>query len=149
MLAIQSYTEAIRYTEADRELLTFVSRHVASAIDRKRAADALRESEAKFRTLADTAPAAIFIYQGDQFRYANEATAAISGYSREEFLKLPSFWEIVHPESIEEVKRRGLAEAARRERAEPLRGEDHPQGRRRALARLLGGRHRVRRASPR
>ena len=110
VLAIQSYTEAIRYTEADRELLTFVSRQVASAIDRKRAADALRESEAKFRTLADTAPAAIFIYQGDQFRYANEATAAISGYSREEFLKLPSFWEIVHPESIEEVKRRGLAE---------------------------------------
>ncbi len=109
VLAIQSYTEAIRYTEADRELLTFVSRQVASAIDRKRAADALRESEAKFRTLADTAQAAIFIYQGDQFRYANAATAAISGYSREEFLKLPSFWEIFHPESIEEVKRRALA----------------------------------------
>jgi len=117
VLAIQSYTEAIRYTEADRELLTFVSRHVAAAIDRKRAADALRESEEKFRTLADTAPAAIFIYQGDQFRYANEATAAISGYSREEFLKLSSFWEIVHPESIEEVQQRGQAR---------LRGEDVP-----------------------
>ncbi len=109
VLAIQSYSEAIRYSEADRELLTFVSRHVALAIDRTRAAEALRESEGKFRTLADTAPAAIFIYQGEEFRYANEATAAISGYSREEFLRLPSFWTIVHQESIEEAQRRGLA----------------------------------------
>ncbi len=109
VLAVQSYTEAIRYAESDLELLTFVSRHVAAAIDRRRAADKLRESEEKFRTLADTAPAAIFIYQGDSFRYANEATAAISGYTREEFLKLPSFWAIVHPDSAEDVQRRGLA----------------------------------------
>jgi diguanylate cyclase (GGDEF)-like protein/PAS domain S-box-containing protein len=108
VLAVQSYTESIRFSAADRELLTFVSRHVAAAIDRKRAADALRESETKFRTLAETAPAAIFIYQGEQFLYANEATAAITGFSREEFLKLPSFWEIVHPDFREEVKRRGL-----------------------------------------
>jgi PAS domain S-box-containing protein len=112
ILAVQSYTESIRFTPADCDLLTFVSRHVASAIDRKRAADALRESEAKFRTLADTAPAAIFIYQGDRFRYANEATAAISGFSREEFLELPSFWDLVHPDFREEVKRRGLARQA-------------------------------------
>jgi diguanylate cyclase (GGDEF)-like protein/PAS domain S-box-containing protein len=104
VLAVQSYTEAIRYGAGDLELLTFVSRHVAAAIDRKRAADALRESEEKFRTLADTAPAAIFIYQGDGFRYANEAAASITGYTREEFLKLSSFWEIVHPDSAEEAR---------------------------------------------
>ncbi len=109
VVAVQSYTESVRFTEADREILTFVSRHIASAIDRKRAQDALRESEAKFRTLADTAPAAIFIYQGSQFLYANEATAAISGYSREEFLALPSFWEILHPEHRDEVEQRGIA----------------------------------------
>ncbi len=108
VLAVQSYTESIRFTAQDRELLTFVSRHVGSAIDRKRSEDALRESEAKFRTLADTAPAAIFIYQGTRFLYANEATAAISGYSRDEFLSLPSFWEILHPEHRDEVRRLGL-----------------------------------------
>jgi len=108
VLAVQSYAETIRFSAADRELLTFVSRHIASVIDRKRAQDALRESEAKFRTLADTAPAAIFIYQGDRFLYANEATAAISGYTRDEFLALPSFWEIVHPDHREEVRQRGL-----------------------------------------
>jgi diguanylate cyclase (GGDEF)-like protein/PAS domain S-box-containing protein len=109
VVAVQSYSESIRFSERDRELLTFVSRHIAAAIDRKRAQVALRESEEKFRTLADTAPAAIFIYQGSRFLYANEATAAISGYSREEFLALPSFWEILHPEHREEVQRRGLA----------------------------------------
>jgi diguanylate cyclase (GGDEF)-like protein/PAS domain S-box-containing protein len=108
VLAVQSYSERIRFSAADLELLTFVSRHIAAAIDRKRGADALRESESKFRTLADTAPAAIFIYQGERFRYANQATAAISGYSREEFLALPSFWSLVHPDFREEAKRRGL-----------------------------------------
>ena len=38
-------------------------RHGAQA-GRETAADALRESEERFRTLADTAPCAIFIYQG-------------------------------------------------------------------------------------
>ncbi len=109
VLVVQSYTESLRYVEADRDLLTFVSRHIAAVIDRRRSEVALRESEEKFRTLADTAPAAIFIYQGKQFLYANEATAAITGYPRDEFLALPSFWEILHPEDRDEVRRRGLA----------------------------------------
>ena len=79
MIVVQSYEESARYTETDREILTFVSQHVATALDRKRAADALRESEARFRTLAETAPCAIFIYQGDGFRYANPAAASITG----------------------------------------------------------------------
>ena len=109
VLVVQSYTENLRYAEADRDLLTFVSRHIATVIDRRRSEEALRESEQKFRTLADTAPAAIFIYQGTRFLYANEATAAITGYPRDEFLALPTFWEILHPDDKDEVQRRGLA----------------------------------------
>ena len=109
VLVVQSYTESLRYAEADRDLLTFVSRHIAAVIDRRRSEEALRESEQKFRTLADTAPAAIFIYQGTRFLYANEATAAITGYPRDEFLALPTFWEILHPDDKDEVQRRGLA----------------------------------------
>src|SRR6185436_13084602 len=84
VLAVQSYDRTVRYGETELDLLTFVSQHVAAAIDRKRAADALRESEARFRTLAETAPCAIFIYQDDGFRYANPAAASITGYNREE-----------------------------------------------------------------
>jgi PAS domain S-box-containing protein len=49
----------------------------------------LRESEAKFRTLAESTSTAILIYQGDDWVYANPAA--------EEMLKM-HFWEIVHPE---------------------------------------------------
>ena len=107
-LVLQSYDEAVRYTEGDKDMLSLLSRDVASTLDRKMALDALRESEERFRTLADTAPCAIFIYQGTSFRYANEATASISGYSRDE-LEGMDFWEMVHPDIREIVRRRGLA----------------------------------------
>ncbi len=41
-----------------------------------------RESEARFRTLTDTAPCAIFMYQGARVVYANAFTEELTGYSR-------------------------------------------------------------------
>jgi diguanylate cyclase (GGDEF)-like protein/PAS domain S-box-containing protein len=107
VLAVQSYDRP-RFSDNDRDLLTFVSQHVATAIDRKQAADALRASEARFRTLAETTPCAIFIYQDGRFTYANGATSAITGYSRDEFLHL-GFWDVVHPDFRPLVQARGLA----------------------------------------
>jgi PAS domain S-box-containing protein len=43
-LVVQSYTEGVRYTEAELEILQFVSVQVAMAIESKRADDALRAS---------------------------------------------------------------------------------------------------------
>ena len=108
VLAVQSYDESIRYTEDDLKLLAFVSRQVATALDRKQAEDALKESEARFRTLADTAPCAIFIYQGTQIVYANEFMESLSGYSREE-LRDMNFWDTVHPDFRNLVRLRGMA----------------------------------------
>jgi diguanylate cyclase (GGDEF)-like protein/PAS domain S-box-containing protein len=115
VLAVQTYDERLRLTEADRELLTFVSQHVAVAMDRAGAAEALRESETRFRTLADTAPCAIVILKGTDFLYANAAAAAISGYSRDELQRM-SFWELVHPDVRNEVREQALA----REHGEPV-----------------------------
>jgi len=39
VLVVQSYREEVRYTEADRDLLSYVSRHIAEAIDRQRKED--------------------------------------------------------------------------------------------------------------
>ena len=39
VLVLQSYREEIRYSEADRDLLSFVSHHIAEAIDRQRKED--------------------------------------------------------------------------------------------------------------
>jgi len=71
--------------------------------ERKRAEGALRESEEKFRILAETNAAAIVIFQGEKFCYVNPATEALTGYSKEELLK-KNFVDFIHPEFRELVK---------------------------------------------
>ncbi|TCK39522.1 diguanylate cyclase/phosphodiesterase [Paraburkholderia sp. BL8N3] len=41
VLAVQSYSPLVRYSQRDQELLTFVSRHIDTALSRRRAAEAL------------------------------------------------------------------------------------------------------------
>lgn len=75
--------------------------------ERRKAENALKESEAKFRVLTETAPSAIFIFRGNNMIYANPATEILSGYSYEEILEM-RFWDIVHPDFKELAKNRGL-----------------------------------------
>lgn len=70
------------------------------------ATHSLQESEAKFRSLAETAPAVIFIHQGGKFLYANAASISMIGYSREEFLTM-DFWSVTHPDDREMIIERG------------------------------------------
>ncbi len=70
------------------------------------ATHSLQESEEKFRSLAETAPAAIFIHQGGRFLYANAASVSMIGYTREEFLSM-DFWGVTHPDDRETVIQRG------------------------------------------
>ena len=96
---------------------------VASAIDiteRKCIESALRESEQKFRVLAETMPSAIFIFQKDRFIYVNQATEKITGYSRDELLAM-NFWDWIHPDYQGLVREYGRAR--RRELPVPARYE--------------------------
>ncbi len=72
------------------------------------ATQSLRESEAKFRTLAETTTAAIFIHQGQKLVYANSAGETMIGYTREELLQ-EDFWALIHPDYQELAKVRGQA----------------------------------------
>jgi PAS domain S-box-containing protein len=63
----------------------------------KQAEEALRESEQKFRVLAETASTAILIYHGDRFLYVNPAAVEMSGYTQEELLEM-NIWDVVHPD---------------------------------------------------
>ena len=81
VLAVQTYTEGERYTDRDRELLAVVGGTIAEAIDRTQGAAALRESEERFRALADSASDAILTSSSDgKISYANRAALAIFGY---------------------------------------------------------------------
>jgi len=65
--------------------------------ERKKSEEALKESEEKFRVLADSSPAAIGVYRGNRIIYANPASKSILGYPKEELLKMDWF-EITHPD---------------------------------------------------
>jgi len=67
---------------------------------------ALRESEANFRTLAETISSAIFISRGKRLQYVNHAAEVITSYTREELLSM-NFGDLVHPEAREQVLNRG------------------------------------------
>jgi PAS domain S-box-containing protein len=75
---------------------------------RREAEDALRDSETKFRALAESAPAAIIILLGTKFLYVNPAFESITGFTKAQALAMP-FWQLVHPDMRELVKERGIA----------------------------------------
>jgi PAS domain S-box-containing protein len=92
------------YFQSDIDLLESLAAHAAVAMenaqlyeDARRMRDSIRESEAKFRTLAETAATAIFIHRGGNFLYANKASEVIGGYSVAEYLNM-NFIDLVHPD---------------------------------------------------
>ncbi|MDD5369776.1 MAG: diguanylate cyclase, partial [Anaerolineaceae bacterium] len=87
VLAVQTYTEGVRYGEAERELLGFVSNQVAMAIDRKRAEETLRINEARFRAIVEDQTELICRFLPDTtLTFVNEAYCRYSGKKREELL---------------------------------------------------------------
>ncbi len=76
--------------------------------ERKQAEEALRESEEKFRVLAETSPTAIFLYQGEMIIYANPATERLFGYTADEMLRM-RFWDWAREDFKEMVRDSGLA----------------------------------------
>ncbi|RLD62857.1 MAG: hypothetical protein DRJ01_05260 [Bacteroidetes bacterium] len=67
----------------------------------------LKFSEEKFRTLTETAPAAIFIIHDNKFVYVNDQFYKISGLAKKDIASI-SFWDMVHPDYRELVKSRGI-----------------------------------------
>ena len=62
----------------------------------------------KFRMLADTAAAAIFIYRDATFLSVNATSQKLTGYSQEELLRM-NFWDVVHPDDRAMVRQRAVA----------------------------------------
>jgi two-component system, cell cycle sensor histidine kinase and response regulator CckA len=69
----------------------------------KKAEEALRESEDRYRQIADNSLSGIFVYQNGRGVYANRRLAEIVGYSPEEILRVP-FLEAIHPEDRQMVR---------------------------------------------
>ncbi|MFC1823718.1 PAS domain S-box protein [Thermodesulfobacteriota bacterium] len=72
--------------------------------DRKKAEDALRESEEKYRLLVENATDAIFIAQDEVIKFPNPRTEEMVGYSTKELANVP-FIDFIHPEDREMAKK--------------------------------------------
>jgi len=96
VMAVQTYSEGVRYTEEDRDLLAFVSGQVAMAIERVRAEDSLRRAELRFRTMFTGAPVAIALMdlEGGLID-TNPACHFMLGYGPDELRRL-SLQAIIH-----------------------------------------------------
>lgn len=84
----------------------FFAAFVLDITERKKMEEALKESEEKFRILAESTPIAIVMYQDDKWIYANPTTEFITGYSKDELYTM-NFWDFVHPEDKDIVIERG------------------------------------------
>jgi two-component system cell cycle sensor histidine kinase/response regulator CckA len=80
VLVVQSYTERVRYSERQKRALQFVSTQVAMAIERKRAEEALREGEERFRALSSATVEAIALHESGRIIEVNGAFLRMFGY---------------------------------------------------------------------
>jgi len=113
-LVVQTYSKNIRYGERDKEILTFVARQLASAVEIKRNEHALRRSEARYRSLVQSSVYGIYRSSLEgRFLDVNPALITMLGYgSAEEVLLLDPEKDVFahseeHARLIEEFRHNG------------------------------------------
>ena len=132
VLTVQSYNERVRYGEAEKDLLTFVSQHIAGAIEKKRAAEEARRAEKEIERLA---------YQdaltglANRFRLEDRLRLALGSARRDRHLLAVLFIDLDHFKLVNDSLGHKVGDLLLREVAERIlrqvRGTD-------TLARLGG-----------
>ncbi len=84
--------------------------------ERKRAEDALRAAEAKYRAVVEQSLVGVFIVQHDRLVYVNPRGAAMIGYAQAELLEMSDPFAIVHEQDrsllVDQLSRLGGAAAS-------------------------------------
>ncbi|MGA7617047.1 MAG: EAL domain-containing protein [Thermoanaerobaculia bacterium] len=90
VLGVQSYTEEVRFGEREKDLLLFVSQHVAAAIEHKTKEEAIVESETRYRQMFENNRAVKLVIDPDtgEITDANLAACDFYGYSREKLASM-------------------------------------------------------------
>ncbi len=87
VLVVQHYQNKNAYDERDLEFIDSVGGHIALAIERRRAEEALRQSESEFRLLFEHNPLPTWVFDSETLRFlqVNEAAVRQYGYTADEF----------------------------------------------------------------
>ena len=102
VLVVQHYENENAYDLRDLEFLSSVGGHIALAIERRRAEDALRKNEEMFRLLFSNNPLPTWVLDRETlcFLEVNDAAVEQYGYSRDEFRNM-SLLDVNHTEEKE------------------------------------------------
>ena len=114
VVAVQSYTDARAYNEADRDLLQLVSHQIANAVDELQAEAALKRSEERFKLAARATSDVIYEWdaKNDVLAWYGDIDT-ILGYTPDEIKRRgEGWWGLIHPEDRERMLQR-LGEARR------------------------------------
>ena len=82
VIAVQDYHNPHAFGEHDKQILTFVASQIALAIERKRANQALLESEHKFRALFAASSQGVMLHDEKEYLEVNPAAARILAMTR-------------------------------------------------------------------
>ena len=84
VMAVQDYEQRAGVRSEEQQILGFVAEQTALAIERKRAEQALRESEEKFRALFEASSQGVMLHDEEQFLDVNSAAVRLMGHGRAE-----------------------------------------------------------------
>jgi PAS domain S-box-containing protein len=109
-LVVQSYYPDKRYSERDLEILTFVSRHIATALERKLVQESLREQKERYETILENIEEVVYILDvlpeesAPHVRFVSPRVESMLGYSVAEVLSTPEFsLANVHPDDVSQM----------------------------------------------
>ena len=106
-IVLQSYTDPNAYNDKDLELLKFVSKQIATAIERKTYEQAIAESEEKYRLLIENSLDAIYLVVDGKFKIVNRRFAEMFGISAKDIIGADfSFTNLMDASSPEIITRR-------------------------------------------
>ncbi len=103
-------------TELNKDIVETFASQASIALERRRAERALRESNKRFRSVADNANE--WIWEVDAkglYTYASRAVSRILGYEPDEVVGRLHFYDLFHPDERDELKRSAFEVFARRE----------------------------------
>jgi len=105
-MAVQSYTNPNLYSEGDIKIMEFVSEHVATAIERKRAEKALHKSHQELASIFKNIPqAVVYLDENSNIKNISPRFTELFGYTLEEIKGKNINEGIIHPPGkIEEGK---------------------------------------------
>ncbi|HEX3012360.1 MAG TPA: PAS domain S-box protein, partial [Syntrophomonadaceae bacterium] len=102
-------TKSRRWKEEDIHCLIMLAELLGAYWNRKKMEQALWVSVEQFRTLAETAPSIIFVWDPNNdtsLLYLNTGYTLISGYTKREALQT-HYWDFVHPDYRDMLRIRG------------------------------------------